>query len=136
MRSLKGSGFRRKGISRRRLENAPGLCRDRSQHAAKSLLLILIDVELLTTICVILPPAPSILQEASSDACVYTRVASAAERLRCDGQSGSYQLARWVSTAKRAYRHQLSESSANLELTRYQINANPACLLKNCTLMH
>ena len=37
----------------------------------------LIDVELLATICVILPPAPSVLQEGSSegssDACVYTR---------------------------------------------------------------
>jgi hypothetical protein len=56
---------------------------------AKSLSLILIDVELLATICVILPPAPSILQEASSDACVYTRAASAAERLRSDGQLGT-----------------------------------------------
>lgn len=37
------------------------------------LLLMLIDVELLATICVIPPPAPSLLQEGSSDACVYTR---------------------------------------------------------------
>jgi hypothetical protein len=57
---------------------------------AKILLLMLIDIELLATICVILPPAPSVLQEVSSDACVYTRVASAAERLRSDGQAGSY----------------------------------------------
>jgi hypothetical protein len=34
---------------------------------------MLIDVELLATICVILPPAPSVLQEGSSDAYVYTR---------------------------------------------------------------
>jgi hypothetical protein len=39
----------------------------------KTLLLRLIGVELLATICVILPPAPSVLQEGSSDACVYTR---------------------------------------------------------------
>ena len=31
------------------------------------------DVEPLATICVILPPAPSFLQEDSSDACVYPR---------------------------------------------------------------
>ncbi len=37
------------------------------------LLVRLIDVELLATICVILPPAPSVLQEGSSDGCVYTR---------------------------------------------------------------
>jgi hypothetical protein len=40
---------------------------------AKTLLLMLIDVERLATICVILPPAPSVLQEGGSDACVYTR---------------------------------------------------------------
>jgi hypothetical protein len=39
----------------------------------ETLLLRLIDVEVLATICVILPPAPSVLQEGSSDACVYTR---------------------------------------------------------------
>ncbi len=39
---------------------------------AKRLLLMLIDVGL-PAICVILPPAPSVLQEDSSDACVYTR---------------------------------------------------------------
>ena len=40
---------------------------------AKRLLLMLIDVERLAAICVILPPAPSVLQEGSSDACVYPR---------------------------------------------------------------
>ncbi len=40
---------------------------------AKTLLLRLIDVELLAIICVILPPAPSVLQEGSSHPCVYTR---------------------------------------------------------------
>jgi hypothetical protein len=39
---------------------------------AKTLLLMLIDVGL-PAICVILPPAPSVLQEDSSDACVNTR---------------------------------------------------------------
>src|SRR5713226_5767201 len=39
---------------------------------AKRLLLMLIDVGL-PAICVILPPAPSVLQEDSSDACVYIR---------------------------------------------------------------
>jgi len=39
---------------------------------AKTLLLMLIDVRL-PAICVILPPAPSVLQEDSSDACVNTR---------------------------------------------------------------
>ncbi len=39
---------------------------------AKTLLLMLIDVRL-SAICVILPPAPSVLQEDSSGACVNTR---------------------------------------------------------------
>jgi len=39
----------------------------------KTLLLRPIGAEFLVTICVILPPAPSVLQEGSSDACVYTR---------------------------------------------------------------
>jgi hypothetical protein len=39
---------------------------------AKTLLLMLIDVGLLA-ICVTLPPAPSVLQEGSPDACVYKR---------------------------------------------------------------
>jgi len=39
---------------------------------AKRLLLMLIDVGLLA-MHVILPPAPSVLQEGSPDACVYTR---------------------------------------------------------------
>jgi hypothetical protein len=39
---------------------------------AKRLLLMLIDVGL-PAICVILPPAPSVLQEDSSDDCVFTR---------------------------------------------------------------
>jgi len=34
---------------------------------------MLIDVELLATIGIILPPAPSVVQGGSSDACVYTR---------------------------------------------------------------
>jgi len=40
---------------------------------AKTLLLIFIDVAILATISIILPPAPSVLQEGSPDACVYTR---------------------------------------------------------------
>jgi hypothetical protein len=40
---------------------------------AKRLLLMLIDAERLATICIILPPAQSVLQEGSSDASVYTR---------------------------------------------------------------
>src|SRR2546425_1229617 len=48
---------------------------------------MLIDVGL-PAICVILPPAPSLLQEDSSDACVsIDALASAAERLRSDGYS-------------------------------------------------
>jgi len=44
---------------------------------------MLIDVGL-PAICVILPPAPSLLHEDSSDACVsIDALASAAERLRC-----------------------------------------------------
>jgi hypothetical protein len=39
----------------------------------KKLLLQLIDVALRATMCGILPPAPFVLQEDSSDACVYTR---------------------------------------------------------------
>ena len=51
---------------------------------------MLIDVGL-PAICVILPPAPSLLQEDSSDACVsIDALASAAERLRSDGLTGSY----------------------------------------------
>ena len=51
---------------------------------------MLIDVGL-PAICVILPPAPSLLQEDSSDACVsIDALASAAERLRSDGLCGSY----------------------------------------------
>ena len=48
---------------------------------------MLIDVERLATICVILPPAPSVLQEGSSDACVYTRgsVRRTRERLPSNG---------------------------------------------------
>ena len=47
------------------------------------MLLMLIDVGL-PAICVILPPAPSLLHEDSSDACVsIDALASAAERLRC-----------------------------------------------------
>jgi len=50
---------------------------------------MLIDVGL-PAICVILPPAPSLLQEDSSDACVsIDALASAAERLRSHGQFGS-----------------------------------------------
>ncbi len=50
---------------------------------------MLIDVGL-PAICVILPPAPSLLQEDSSDACVsIDALASAAERLRSHGQAGS-----------------------------------------------
>ncbi len=48
---------------------------------------MLIDVGL-PAICVILPPAPSLLQEDSSDACVsIDALASAAERLRSNGQT-------------------------------------------------
>jgi len=36
----------------------------------KRLLLILINVGVLATSCIILPPAPSVLQEGSFDACV------------------------------------------------------------------
>src|SRR2546421_848827 len=44
----------------------------------------------LPAICVILPPAPSLLQEDSSDACVsIDALASAAERLRSNGLTGS-----------------------------------------------
>jgi len=59
---------------------------------AKRLLLMLIDVEGLATICVILPSAPSVLQERSSDRaqfrrfrrlCLYTRQRPPRERLRC-----------------------------------------------------
>ena len=50
---------------------------------------MLIDVGL-PAICVILPPAPSLLQEDSSDACVsIDALASAAERLRSNGLTGS-----------------------------------------------
>src|SRR5439155_15956007 len=55
----------------------------------KRLLLMLIDVGL-PAICVILPPAPSLLQEDSSDACVsIDALASAAERLRSNGLYGN-----------------------------------------------
>jgi len=55
---------------------------------------MLIDVGL-PAICVILPPAPSLLQEDSSDACVsIDALASAAERLRSDGLSGNNPLGR------------------------------------------
>src|SRR5205823_13804594 len=58
----------------------------------KRLLLMLIDVGL-PAICVILPPAPSLLQEDSSDACVsIDALASAAERLRSYGLSGNNPL--------------------------------------------
>ena len=51
---------------------------------------MLIDVGL-PAICVILPPAPSLLQEDSSDACVsIDALASAAERLRSNGLTGMY----------------------------------------------
>jgi hypothetical protein len=46
-------------------------CHTRS--LAKNVLLMLIDLSLPTTTYVILPPAPSVLQGGSSDACVYTR---------------------------------------------------------------
>ena len=50
---------------------------------------MLIDVGL-PAICVILPPAPSLLQEDSSDACVsIDALASAAERLRSNGLYGN-----------------------------------------------
>ena len=43
-----------------------------AETLAKNVLLMLIDVRL-QAICAILPPAPSVLQEDSLDACVYTR---------------------------------------------------------------
>jgi hypothetical protein len=47
-------------------------------------------VAILSIICVILPPAPSLLQEDSSDALgLYTRQRPPRERLRSDGQAGS-----------------------------------------------
>jgi len=53
---------------------------------------MLIDVGL-PAICVILPPAPSLLQEDSSDACVsIDALASAAERLRSNGLFGNNQI--------------------------------------------
>ena len=64
---------------------------------------MLIDVGL-PAICVILPPAPSLLQEDSSDACVsIDALASAAERLRSDGRSGHDQIMEeWVSAPEPA----------------------------------
>jgi hypothetical protein len=49
---------------------------------AKRLLLILIELLLLATICVILPPAPSVLQEGRSTLASIHAKASAAKRLR------------------------------------------------------
>jgi len=41
--------------------------------------------------CLILPPAPSVLQEGSSDACVYTGESVCREALRSNGHLGSHE---------------------------------------------
>ena len=79
---------------------------------------MLIDVGL-PAICVILPPAPSLLQEDSSDACVsIDALASAAERLRSHGQAGSNPKVRLADDPPRIVASVVSDQTAKISLIR------------------
>ena len=89
---------------------------------AKRLLLILIELLLLATICVILPPAPSVLQEGRSTLASIHAKASAAKRLRSNAHLGSKRLA--CARRRRVWRFPKNQPFLTIEyigLNRYAV---------------